>query len=123
MRKFVLKSLVILFVTSGFIAQAQEDDLAKVKSNSITGVYEELTDDGYKFWTAQGKEDSIVFARALSNVLKEYDLDSNELVGKKFMITYKIITEVVEYGDEDDDNEEVEETNTIHIIIGLKKIV
>ena len=133
----VLKFLVVIFLSLGYTAQAQSDDLSKVESKVITGVYDDLTDDGYKFWVAKGKEDSIVFARALSEVLKKFDLDSDELIGKKFEITYKTITEVVEYGDEDDGDEDDEEedddkeedddsveekTITIHIIVKLKKL-
>lgn len=126
----VLKFLVVIFLSMGYTVQAQSDDLSQAEAKVITGVYEELMDDGYKFWVAKGNEDSIVFARALSEVLKKFDLDSEELIGKKFEITYKTITEVVEYGDEEDeeedDKEEKEEkeekTITIHVIVKLKKL-
>lgn len=124
MRNNVLKFLVVIFLSIGYIAQAQSDDLSKVEAKVITGVYEGLTDDGYKFWAAKSNEDSIVFGRALKEVLKDYDLDSKEMIGKKFEITYKTITEVVEYGNEDDDEEEddEEQTITIHVIIQLKML-
>lgn len=121
MRNNVLKFLVVAFLSMGYIAQAQSDDLSKIEAKVITGVYEELTDDGYNFWAAKSKEDNIIFGRALKEVLKKYDLDSKELIGQKFEITYKTITESVEYGDEDDDGEE-QESVTIHVIIHLKKL-
>ncbi|RAJ14512.1 hypothetical protein [Olleya aquimaris] len=72
---------------------------------TVTGVYDGLEDTNYAFTitTKKGKE-KMIFNYLAEDVFENFDLDSDENVGKVFKITYEASVEIIET-DEDEDEE------------------
>lgn len=116
--KAILKIGVFVFVLSFFGLASfttPKDGVMNTKNQeekTITGVYDGHEDYGYNFIykLSDGKERTMTFQIAEADVLKAYDLESEDLIGGHFSVTYTITTETIM--DENDFEEEVE-TKTI----------
>ena len=82
------------------------------------GVYDGQEDYGYNFIgiNEDDEEYTMTFQQVDKSLLKSFDLQSEQLVGTKFMVTYTIEIEILK---DDDGFEDEIETYTI---IDLKKI-
>ncbi|MGB6268778.1 MAG: hypothetical protein WBF67_07170 [Olleya sp.] len=74
---------------------------------TLSGVYEGLEDTNYVF-TISNKDgnEKMVFNYLAEDVFENYDLDSDEYIGKSFTITYEESSEIIE--NEEGEEEEVE---------------
>lgn len=84
----------------------------------VNAVYDGHEEYGYNFIAKnkEGEEYTITFQEVKEELLKEFDLKSETLIGKNFSITYQTRTET---NIDDDGFEDEEEINTI---IKLKKL-
>lgn len=88
------------------------------KTETLTGVFEGYDkEDGYSFLykDEEGNDRVIYFEKISEEALKAFNLKSETMVGKTFVITY----EIKEYDEEDDDGNI--ETYEEKIILELKK--
>lgn len=87
-------------------------------TETFEGVYDGHEEYGYNFIGVDedDEEYTITFQEVDSALLKSFDLQSEKLVGTKFMVTYSIKTETLK--DEDGYEDEIE----TYIIKGLKKL-
>ncbi|WP_179343619.1 hypothetical protein [Winogradskyella ursingii] len=85
---------------------------------TFEGVYDGKEDYGYNFigMDEEGDEFTMTFQNIDAEVLKSFNLNSQDLVGSRFAITYTSVTEIET--DEDGYEDEIE-TNTI---VALKKL-
>lgn len=96
--------------------------LTSVKSlqdkQTFEGVYDGQEDYGYNFMgiDSEGEEYTMTFQSINDEVLKSFNLDSEELIGTTFEVTY---TTEIEVETDEDGFEEETETNTI---VALKKL-
>lgn len=108
---FTLSILTLVSFTTASKLSVQDETV-------VNAVYDRHEDYGYNF-IAKNKDDeeyTITFQEVKDELLKEFDLKSETLIGKRFSITYKTRTEVTK---DDDGYEDEEEINTI---IKLKKM-
>ena len=111
------KSIVIISVLFlSFLVLTSAKSIQE--KQTLEGVYDGHEDYGYNFVgiNAEGEEYTITFQKIDATVLEAFDLNSNQLVGSKFSVTYTSKTETIK--DEDGYEEDVE-TNTI---LALKKL-
>ncbi|WP_040247405.1 hypothetical protein [Psychroserpens mesophilus] len=82
------------------------------------GIYDGQEDYGYNFIgiDEDDEEYTMTFQEVDKSLLKSFDLQSEKLVGTKFMVTYTITTETLK---DDDGYEDEIETYTI---VALKKL-
>lgn len=82
------------------------------------GVYDGKEDYGYNFIGIDEDEEeyTMTFQEIDKSLLKSFDLQSENLVGTKFMVTYTITTETLK--DEDGFEDEIE----TYTIVALKKL-
>jgi hypothetical protein len=93
--------------------------LTTVNSTEIfEGIYDGQEDYGYNFIGVdeEDQEYTMTFQEVDKSLLKSFDLQSEKLIGTKFMVTYTISTKVEK--DEDGYEDEIE----TYTIISLKKI-
>lgn len=90
----------ILFITLTSFMGLNQD------TQSIIGEYDGHEDYGYNFIiiNSDGEERTMTFHLVDNDVLNEYDLDSEDLIGTKFEIAYTLEIETVldENGDEEE---------------------
>ncbi|MBR9845812.1 MAG: hypothetical protein GYB35_06740 [Algicola sp.] len=82
------------------------------------GIYDGKEDYGYNFIGIDEDEEeyTMTFQEVDKSLLKSFDLQSEDLVGTKFMVTYTITTETLK--DEDGYEDEIE----TYTIVALKKL-
>jgi len=87
-------------------------------TETFEGTFDGKEDYGYNFigTDSEGDEYTMTFHQVDANVLKSYNLDSDDLIGTKFEVTYKTKKEVIK---DEDGFEEESETLTI---VALKEL-
>lgn len=121
--QFLLKASVILltfFTLVSFTSKPFFNDSEPLyfqEEQLINAVYDGHEEYGYNFLAKNkdGEEYTITFHEISEELLKEFNLKSETLIGKNFTITYKTRVEVTKDDDGYDDEEE------INTIIKLKK--
>ncbi|WP_035084897.1 hypothetical protein [Aquimarina latercula] len=105
--------ILALFLCSN-IVKAQEN--INVDTETITGVFDGFDGENFTFnyTTEDGDDDTMLFPKANPEVLKEYNLSNDKLVGKTFKVTFISETETEE--DEDGDEQEY----TVRTIVNLE---
>ncbi|MDY0779566.1 hypothetical protein [Tenacibaculum sp. IB213877] len=113
MRTLILKSIFILFITTGFTINSA----IQTTANPITVI---ATFDGYDefgynflFTNDEDEEEIVSFETISAEILKTYNLKDETLKGEQFEITYEYITV------EDEDEETTVEKA---ILKAIKKI-
>jgi len=101
--------LLFLLTLASFTPNKNMNFLQDTKT--IDGVFEGKEDYGYNFIvTHEDSERTMTFQIVNTDVLNQFDLSSNDLVGKNFKITYQV--KIRKFKDEDGFDDE-EETLTI----------
>ncbi|MCB0383344.1 MAG: hypothetical protein KDD05_08625 [Psychroserpens sp.] len=92
--------------------------LTKNSTEIFEGIYDGQEDYGYNFIGIDDDDEeyTMTFHEVDESLLKSFDLQSEQLVGTKFMVTYTISTETLK--DEDGFEDEIE----TYTIIALKKL-
>ncbi|WP_431133819.1 hypothetical protein [Psychroserpens mesophilus] len=87
-------------------------------TETFEGIYDGQEEYGYNFIgiDEDDEEYTMTFQNIDKSLLKSFDLQSEKLIGTKFMVTYKITTEIE--SDEDGFEDEIE----TYTITGLKKL-
>lgn len=122
--QILLKASVILltfFTLVSFTSKPFFNDSESLyfqEEQVINAVYDGHEEYGYNFLAKNkdGEEYTITFHEISEELLKEFNLKSETLIGKNFTITYKTRVEVTKDDDGYDDEEE------INTIIKLKKM-
>ena len=85
---------------------------------TVDGQYDGSDDYGYNFivFNADDEETTLTLHEVEEDVLADYDLDTEDVIGSHFQITYTVLTETVL----DDNGEEQEEEKLT--IVALKPI-
>ncbi|RIA08654.1 hypothetical protein OE09_0474 [Flavobacteriaceae bacterium MAR_2010_72] len=92
---------------------------ANQDSTTIIGEYEGHEDYGYNFIATRDDDDSeytITFQKVNDDVLAQFNLQSDELIGMKFKITYKVKLVVTK------DENGFDDENEIYTITALEKM-
>ncbi|WP_178990597.1 hypothetical protein [Winogradskyella schleiferi] len=115
---FVLM-VMVLSANAISISKGKTQDKMKVTSTATFDGYDE--DDGYAFilqsdMDDEDSEETIYFSEITEEALKAGNLKSEEMIGKRFEITY----EVTEYEEEDENG--YKETFESFKIIEVKKL-
>lgn len=121
------KQVVLTFIFSiiVFSANAILENTYKtqdVVTATVKGVFDGYDeDDGYAFLVMgdddeDGDEDTMYFSEISAEALKSVNLKSDEMIGKRFEITY----EITEYEEEDENG--YTEIYEVYKIVKLKKI-
>ncbi|OIQ23180.1 hypothetical protein [Lacinutrix sp. MedPE-SW] len=110
--KITLVLVGVLLLTLSSFKSITQDTL------TIKAVYDGVEDYGYNFihTNSEGDERTIIFQEIKDDVLASFDLESDELIGENFKVTYTSTT--VTETDEDGFDDEVE----VLTIIKLEKI-
>ncbi|MFD0991812.1 hypothetical protein [Tenacibaculum geojense] len=89
MKAFIIKSIVILFVTTGFTVNNLRNQTATIKAT-----FDGFDEYGYSFlFTNEDDEEEIItFDSVSGDILKKYNLKDESLVGEEFEITYELVT-------------------------------
>ncbi|MCB0383614.1 MAG: hypothetical protein KDD05_10080 [Psychroserpens sp.] len=87
-------------------------------TETFEGIYDGQEDYGYNFIGIDEDEEeyTMTFQEIDKSLLKSFDLQSEQLIGTKFMVTYTITTETLK--DEDGYEDEIE----TYTIVALKKL-
>ncbi|WP_412559929.1 hypothetical protein [Winogradskyella sp. MIT101101] len=118
------KQVILAFIFS--IVAFNANAILEIKHNNqdvvtatITGTYDGYDeDDGYAFVVPdeEGDDETMYFAEIAEDVLKAVNLQSNDMMGKRFEITY----EITEYEEEDENG--FTEIYEVYKIVKLKKL-
>lgn len=86
-------------------------------TETFNGTFDGKEDYGYNFigTNGDGDEYTMTFQQVDAKVLEAYNLDSDNLIGTKFEVTYKIKKEVIK------DEDGFEDENETLIIVALKE--
>ncbi|MGG8496677.1 hypothetical protein ACQY1Q_09685 [Tenacibaculum sp. TC6] len=114
MKNYLKKAICLsMLIGAGLVttAEAKQQQVQKavsvltVQETAIEATFEGYTDkDGYTFVLGDGKK--VFFEEVSDEVLKNFDLKSNALKGKKFKVTYTV--------EENDEGE-------VYTIVGFEK--
>lgn len=87
-------------------------------TETFEGIYDGQEDYGYNFIgiDEEDEEYTMTFQEVDKSLLKSFDLQSEKLVGTKFMVTYTVSVEILK--DEDGFEDEIE----TYTIVALKKL-
>jgi hypothetical protein len=87
-------------------------------TETFEGIFDGKEDYGYNFigTDSDGDEYTMTFHKVESKVLETYNLDSDDLIGTKFLVTYKTKKEIIK------DEDGFEEENETLTIITLKQL-
>lgn len=118
---FYVGYAMLFFVLSGFkTTQLMLSQTCFLVSQELVaiGTYDGHEDYGYNFIVknTDGDDVTLTFQKVEEAVLKSFDLDAEDLLNKKFKVTYKvdIVKSIDEHGFEDEDQ--------INTIIKLEKL-
>lgn len=90
MKKIVTLSIIIVvFSISSTVCAQQKTDIKIMEAT-----YDGQSNNAYYF-TESGEEKTIKFLRIKQGLLKNYNLEDEMLIGKKFMATYRVDQEEV----------------------------
>lgn len=108
--KFSLIVFLMFVALTGFTSQISQDAIV------LVGVYDGHEDYGYNFIYVDENQDdrTKTFQEIDEAVLEAYDFDSEDLIGKRFEITFTSVTEI------EIDEEGTEYENEINTITALK---
>lgn len=99
-------SIILLFL-SLFTYASSTESLTIQDSKTIEGVFDGHEDYGYNFIIthSDGSEHTMTFQSIKDELLSQFDLKSEEFIGKNFKITYQIKIKKTkdEYGFEDEE--------------------
>ena len=112
MKSITLKFTVIIILASILMASSVLNE-NKINPIKIVAEYDGFDDMGYSFsYTLNEETETITFEEVKEELIKRYDLETDNSVGKKFEVTYSI-REV----DEDEDED------TVELILNNLKII
>ena len=87
-------------------------------TETFEGIFDGKEDYGYNFigTDSEGEEYTMTFHEVEAKVLEIYNIDSDDLIGSNFEVTYKTIKEVIK------DEDGFEEENETLTIVALKQL-
>jgi hypothetical protein len=118
-RFVIIYALLILpFFAFTSISNKNKCAILPQETTTIEAVFDGHEDYGYNFIATDGDdfEYTITFQEINEELLNEFDLKSDTLIGTSFKITYKTRIEVIE------DENGYEDENEINTIINLEKL-
>ncbi|MEZ4798030.1 MAG: hypothetical protein R2785_12780 [Flavobacteriaceae bacterium] len=107
----VISVLVMSFLLLVSVNKAQDTE-------TFEGVFDGKEDYGYNFigTDSEGDEYTMTFHQVDDKVMETYNLDSDDLIGTNFEVTYKTKKEVIK------DEDGFEEENETLTIVALKEL-
>lgn len=117
----IQKSILILIFLSLSLTSFAFSNVNETnqEATTIIGEFEGHEDYGYNFITTRVDDDSeytITFQKVNDDVLAQFNLKSDELIGTKFKITYKVKLVVTK------DENGFDDENEIYTITALEKL-